>query len=76
MDEVFYLSNRITVLRDGQFVATKNTSETSAEEITRLMVGRDIESLDLGAKPPRGEKVLQVRQLSLAVARSRPWLSA
>jgi ABC-type sugar transport system ATPase subunit len=66
MDEVFHLSDRITVLRDGQFIATRNTKETNAAEITKLMVGRDIESLDLGDRPPRGAKVLEVRNLSLA----------
>jgi ABC-type sugar transport system ATPase subunit len=39
MDEVFHLSDRITVLRDGQFIATRN---------------------------PRGDLVLEVRNLSLA----------
>jgi ABC-type sugar transport system ATPase subunit len=66
MDEVFHLADRITVLRDGQFIATRNTKETNAAEITKLMVGRDIESLDLGDRPPRGAKVLEVRNLSLA----------
>lgn len=65
MDEVFHLSDRITVLRDGQFIATLNTQETNAAEITKLMVGRDIESLDLGARPQRGDLVLEVRNLSL-----------
>jgi len=66
MDEVFYLSDRITVLRDGQFIATLNTKETSAAEITKLMVGRDIESLDLGPRSKPGDLVLEVRNLSLA----------
>ncbi len=66
MDEVFHLSDRITVLRDGQFIATRNTKETTPGEITKLMVGRDIESLDLGPRNPRGELVLEVRDLSLA----------
>lgn len=66
MDEVFHLSDRITVLRDGQFIATRNTKETNAAEITKLMVGRDIESLDLGPRTPRGEKILEVKNLSLA----------
>ena len=65
MDEVFHLSDRITVLRDGQFIATLNTQETNAAEITKLMVGRDIESLDLGARPQRGDLVLEVKNLSL-----------
>lgn len=67
MDEVFDLSDRITVLRDGQFIGTRNTRETNAAEITKLMVGRDIESLDLGPRNARGQMVLEVKNLSL------PW---
>jgi ABC-type sugar transport system ATPase subunit len=66
MDEVFHLSDRITVLRDGQFIATRNTRETNPAEITHLMVGRDIESLDLGPRSPIGETILAVKNLSLA----------
>lgn len=67
MDEVFHLSDRITVLRDGQYIATRNTRDTNAAEITHLMVGRDIESLDLGSRPPVGDTILEVKNLSL------PW---
>ncbi|MFM8397025.1 MAG: sugar ABC transporter ATP-binding protein, partial [Pirellula sp.] len=66
MDEVFHLSDRISVLRDGQFIATRNTKETTPGEITKLMVGRDIESLELWPRSPRGDLVLEVTNLSLA----------
>jgi ribose transport system ATP-binding protein len=66
MDEVFHLSNQIVVLRDGRFIAQLNTAETNPREVTRLMVGREIESLDLGTKPERGKKLLAVKNLSLA----------
>jgi len=46
MDEVFHLSNRITVLRDGQFIKTLETAATSPKEITHLMVGRQLEQAD------------------------------
>ena len=42
MDEIFELSNRITVLRDGQTITTLNTKETNLDEVLRLMVGRPI----------------------------------
>jgi ABC-type sugar transport system ATPase subunit len=67
MDEVFHLSNRIVVLRDGRFIAQLNTPETNAREITHLMVGREIESLNLGEKQSRGKLLMSVRELSL------PW---
>ena len=67
MDEVFRLSDRITVLRDGQLVATLNRDETSAKDITHRMVGREIESLNLQERREIGKPILEVRQLSL------PW---
>jgi ABC-type sugar transport system ATPase subunit len=42
MDEIFKLSDRISVLRDGKHVATEMTKETSPERIVRLMIGRDL----------------------------------
>jgi len=67
MDEVFRLSDRITVLRDGQLVATVDREATSPKDITHRMVGREIESIDLGVARQIGPVVLEVRSLSL------PW---
>ncbi len=66
MDEVFQLSNRITVLRDGHFIRTVETADTNANEITKWMVGREIESLDLGGRSAPGEVLLEVKSLSMA----------
>lgn len=62
-DEVFGLSDRITVMRDGAYIATHRTSETSVDEVVRQMVGRDISSLFPKAEAPIGEVVLAVRGL-------------
>lgn len=67
MDEVFYLSDRITVMRDGRHVKTLDTKDTSAGEITRLMVGRELEAIDFGGQRQPGETLLRVSNLSL------PW---
>ena len=66
MDEVFRLSDRITVLRDGRHVATLDRAATSPREITHLMVGREIESTDFRTAAPKGNEVLRVENLSLA----------
>ncbi len=39
MNEVFTLADRVTVLRDGQFVATAARAETSPDQVVRWMVG-------------------------------------
>jgi len=43
LDEVIKISDNITVLRDGELVAKKKTSETTSREIAELMIGRKIE---------------------------------
>jgi ribose transport system ATP-binding protein len=67
MDEVFHLSDRVVVLRDGQFIAQRDTSSLTPAAVTQLMVGRELESIDLGSKTNKGEKLLEVRSLTL------PW---
>ncbi|GAA3310082.1 hypothetical protein GCM10020295_76220 [Streptomyces cinereospinus] len=49
--EVFDLSQRITVLKDGRKVAALTTAETSPDEVVRAMVGRELHSY----YPPRAE---------------------
>ncbi|MDG2382028.1 MAG: sugar ABC transporter ATP-binding protein [Pirellulaceae bacterium] len=67
MDEVFRLSDRITILRDGELVKTLDRGATSPREVTNLMVGRDIDDIDLGDVRNPGDIILEVRGLSL------PW---
>jgi ABC-type sugar transport system ATPase subunit len=67
MDEIFRLSDRITVLRDGRLVKTLDKSATCPKDIAHLMVGREIESVHLGAGRQPGDVILEVNRLSL------PW---
>ncbi|WP_102107605.1 sugar ABC transporter ATP-binding protein [Oceaniglobus roseus] len=52
MDEIFTLSDRISVLRDGAHRGTLITKETDEDEVTKLMIGR---SLDLTRNIVAGE---------------------
>lgn len=64
MDEIFRISDRATVLRDGETVATVEVGATDATEIIRLMVGRN---LNIAARPyrrPLGEVVLEAQGLT------------
>jgi ABC-type sugar transport system ATPase subunit len=64
MPEIFRLSDRLTVLRDGEHVATRATGELDERELVQLMIGRRIEqyfpSRVTGARP---EALLDVREL-------------
>ena len=65
MDEIFELSDRITVLRDGQYRGTFNTRETDEEEVTKRMIGRDLENLSHIEQAEPGECVVAVHQLGI-----------
>ncbi len=63
MDEIFRLADRVTVLRDGQYIQTLNTKETNRQELVSLMVGRKLsEEYPRREKDP-GEVVLEVEKL-------------
>jgi len=66
MDEIFTLSDRITVLRDGAYRGTLTTADTSEDEVTRLMIGRSLDLTRDSAAATIGETVLEVRNLSCA----------
>ncbi|MFY0406442.1 sugar ABC transporter ATP-binding protein [Solicola sp. PLA-1-18] len=63
-DEVFALCDVVTVMRDGEYVATRSIAETNEDEIVALMVGREVG--DLFPKTPAevGDVVLSVDGLS------------
>jgi len=55
MEEIFEISDRCTVLRDGQWIRTLRTTETSDQELVRLMVGRDVPAM-AGKRERRSER--------------------
>ena len=65
-DEVFDLCDRITVMRDGRYIATHRTADVTVAEIVREMVGRDIEALFPKTAAEIGDAVLKVDGLSRA----------
>lgn len=64
LEETFEVSDRITVLRDGQLVATQPTGEMNVEGLIRLMVGRDLSEQFPKQQFERGEEVLRVEGLN------------
>ena len=64
MEEIFKMTDRISVLRDGQYRGTLVTKETNEDEVTQLMIGR---SLDLSRNHEHselGDVAVEVRGLS------------
>ncbi len=64
LDEVFHLSDRITVLRDGRTVGTYPRSEVSEERIISLMVGREVTQLFPTPEHTPGDTVFEVKNLT------------
>ncbi|MDZ5661550.1 sugar ABC transporter ATP-binding protein [Nocardioides sp. S-58] len=65
-DEVFELADTVTVMRDGAYIDTRRTDETSPSELVSLMVGRDVDDLFPKVAATIGEPVLTVRGLNRA----------
>lgn len=65
MEEIFQICDRITVMRDGQYIGTKPVGETNMNELVKMMIGREI-----GERYPQrdcavGDVVMRVDNLGL-----------
>lgn len=64
LNEIFEIGNTVTVLRDGNLIATADVKDVNSEQLIHWIVGRDPDQVDyrsVGAKV--GEKILEVRDL-------------
>ena len=66
LSEVLAISDDVTVMRDGRVVGSVRTAETSAAELARMMVGREVLLRVEKAEAHPGAAVLSVRGLSVA----------
>lgn len=66
LEEIFQITDRITVIKDGASVKTVNTNDVSQDELIRLMIGRTLESLFEARQTPPGDELLRVENLSNA----------
>lgn len=68
MDEIFEICDEVSVLRDGNLVMTKKTSETNMNELIAAMVGRSLDNRFPPVDNTPGETVLSVQHLSTKYA--------
>ncbi|MCM3905094.1 MAG: sugar ABC transporter ATP-binding protein [Pyrinomonadaceae bacterium] len=61
LEELAVLADRVTVLRDGAVVGTRQVSETDQQELIRLMVGRELSAVFPKREVEFGEVVLELR---------------
>lgn len=66
LNEIMEVADRCTVLRKGKYIGTVDVKDTTKEELSKMMVGRDISfDVDKENKEP-GDVVLSVKNLSVA----------
>src|SRR5574344_1819315 len=66
LDEIMAVSDRCTVLRKGKYVGTVNTKDTSIEELSSMMVGRDVNFHVQKNQSKPGDVILQVKDMTVA----------
>ncbi len=71
LEEFFRITDRVTVMRDGQVVTTRPTAELTLEDLVRLMVGREMKERFPKRQARPGKVVFEVRDL-VAVDPARP----
>jgi ribose transport system ATP-binding protein len=64
LEEVFRISDRVTVMRDGCYITTRNTKDTNRQELINLMVGRELKESYPPRKNPAGGIAMEVKNLT------------
>ena len=64
LEEIFSLADRVTVLRDGKYIGTKDIHETSRDELIKMMVGREVKKYYSHHKITSEETIFEVRNLT------------
>jgi rhamnose transport system ATP-binding protein len=68
LEELFAIADRVTVLRDGEAIATRAMSEVDQTELIRLMVGRELSAVFPKRQVEIGDYALEVEHLSSRAA--------
>ena len=66
LNEIMEVADRVTVLRRGQCIGTVNVKDTTEEELSRMMVGRDVQLVASKDDKVPGDTVLKVRDMTVA----------
>jgi ABC-type uncharacterized transport system ATPase subunit len=74
LQEIMEVADRITVLRDGKVTGTVEAGQTDVEQLSRLMVGRELAQISKSALE-QGDKVLDVASLTIRGGKTKPLLS-
>jgi rhamnose transport system ATP-binding protein len=64
LEDIFDVTDRVTVLRDGNYIATKDMKHVSQDELIQMMVGRELKNLFPKLEVKQGSELLRVEGLS------------
>ena len=64
MDEIFRITDRVSVMMDGKYINTVNTCDTNRQQLINMMVGRELKETFPERITPVGEEVLRAEHLS------------
>jgi len=63
LEEVYKICDKVTVLRDGQYIDTRKVKDVSKDDLIKMMVGREIKDLYYKKEVEIGKKLFEVRNL-------------
>ena len=66
LNEIMEVSDRCSVLRKGKYIGTVKTKDTTKEELSRMMVGRDVNFVVDKEQAKPGKVILEIRNMSVA----------
>ncbi|MDC7287655.1 sugar ABC transporter ATP-binding protein [Blautia schinkii] len=64
MEEIFQIADRLTVMRDGEYIGTVQAAETTKDQIIKMMVGRDMSEQYPKEPTEKGDIALEVKNLT------------
>ena len=64
MEETFKVCDSVTVLRDGKFIGTRDTKETTENELISMMVGREFNNMYGNKRVIGGDVIMEVKHLT------------
>jgi ABC-type sugar transport system ATPase subunit len=63
MAEIFAIADKVSVLKDGKYQGTKQVTDTTVDQLIKMMVGRNIQKMDT-ASQTREEAILEVKNIT------------
>jgi len=64
LEELFEIGDRVTVLRDGKYIGTHSISQTSNQDLIKMMVNRELKEQFPKQKAGKGEEILRIEGLN------------